>query len=99
MSFDGSHGLIRIAASIKVQGGDAQNHAVYAELKRIQQYFAKIKAAEEPETKRTLTVNQEAAARILKADLVIHPSTHHLMGYSVSSYFSLLFIEVLIVIL
>ncbi|UKZ74173.1 hypothetical protein TrVFT333_001832 [Trichoderma virens FT-333] len=50
-------------------GGDAQNHAVYAELKRIQQYFAKIKAAEEPETKRTLTVNQEAAARILKADL------------------------------
>lgn len=72
---------------------------MYAELKRIQQYFAKIKAAEEPETKRTLTVNQEAAARILKADLVIHPSTHHLMGYSVSSYFSLLFIEVLIVIL
>ncbi|KAL7804565.1 hypothetical protein V8C43DRAFT_268294 [Trichoderma afarasin] len=56
-------------SSIKVQGGDAQNHAVYAELKRIQQYFAKIKAAEEPETKRTLTVNQEAAARILKADL------------------------------
>ncbi|PNP49520.1 hypothetical protein THARTR1_09842 [Trichoderma harzianum] len=33
------------------------------------QYFAKIKAAEEPEAKRTLTVNQEAAARILKADL------------------------------
>lgn len=56
---------------MKVQGADAQNHAVYAELKRIQQYFAKIKAAEEPEAKRTLTVNQEAAARILKADLVI----------------------------
>lgn len=59
------------AASIKIQGEDAQNHAVYAELKRVQQYFAKIKAAEEPEAKRTLTVNQEAAARILKADLVI----------------------------
>ncbi|RFU77556.1 exosome-associated family [Trichoderma arundinaceum] len=56
-------------SSLKVQGADAQNHAVYAELKRIQQYFAKIKAAEEPEAKRTLTVNQEAAARILKADL------------------------------
>lgn len=59
---------------MKVQGADAQNHAVYGELKRIQQYFAKIKAAEEPEAKRTLTVNQEAAARILKADLVCsHP--------------------------
>ncbi|KAM0255639.1 hypothetical protein ACHAQJ_005564 [Trichoderma viride] len=56
-------------SSMKVQGADAQNHAVYDELKRVQQYFAKIKAAEEPEAKRTLTVNQEAAARILKADL------------------------------
>ncbi|EHK42912.1 uncharacterized protein TrAtP1_001942 [Trichoderma atroviride] len=56
-------------SSMKVQGADAQNHAVYQELKRIQQYFAKIKAAEEPDAKRTLTVNQEAAARILKADL------------------------------
>ncbi|KAM0524837.1 hypothetical protein ACHAPE_000941 [Trichoderma viride] len=56
-------------SSMKVQGADAQNHAVYGELKRIQQYFAKIKAAEEPDAKRTLTVNQEAAARILRADL------------------------------
>lgn len=40
------------------------------ELKRVQQYFVKIKAAEEPEAKRTLTVNREAATRILKADLV-----------------------------
>ncbi|PTB45188.1 uncharacterized protein TrAFT101_000644 [Trichoderma asperellum] len=56
-------------SSIKVQGADAQNHAVYNELKRVQQYFAKIKAAEEPDAKRTLSVNQEAAARILKADL------------------------------
>ncbi|KAL7790770.1 Sas10/Utp3/C1D family protein [Trichoderma ceciliae] len=56
-------------SSMKVQGIDAQNHAVYTELKRVQQYFAKIKAAEEPEAKRTLTVNQEATARILKADL------------------------------
>lgn len=55
---------------MKVQGADAQNHAVYNELKRVQQYFAKIKAAEEPDAKRTLSVNQEAAARILKADLV-----------------------------
>ncbi|KAF5138366.1 Exosome complex protein [Metarhizium anisopliae] len=55
---------------LRLQGLDAQNHAVYAELKRVQQYFGKIKAAEEPETQRSLVVNQEAAARILKADLV-----------------------------
>ena len=58
------------SAAVKLQGGDAQSHAVYTELKRIQQYFGKIKAIEEPEGQRTTTVNQEAAARILKADLV-----------------------------
>lgn len=59
-----------MTASLKIEGVDAQNHAVFTELKRIQQYFAKIKTAEEPEAQRTMTVNQEAAARILKADLV-----------------------------
>lgn len=57
-------------ASLRIEGSDAQNHAVYGELKRIQQYFAKIKAAEEPVGQRSTTVNQEAAARILKNDLV-----------------------------
>ncbi|KAH7176336.1 Sas10/Utp3/C1D family protein [Dactylonectria macrodidyma] len=56
-------------SSLKLDGADAQNHAVFTELKRIQQYFAKIKAAETPEQPRNLTLNQEAAARILKADL------------------------------
>ncbi|KAF7531713.1 hypothetical protein G7Z17_g13709 [Cylindrodendrum hubeiense] len=56
-------------SSLKLDGTDAQNHAVFTELKRIQQYFAKIKAAETPAETRTTTVNQEAAARILKADL------------------------------
>ncbi|KND92573.1 Exosome complex protein [Tolypocladium ophioglossoides CBS 100239] len=56
-------------SSLRLQGTDAQNHAVFTELKRVQQYFAKIKAIEEPEAQRTMAVNQEAAARILKADL------------------------------
>ncbi|KAI8683237.1 hypothetical protein LRP88_04789 [Fusarium phalaenopsidis] len=58
-------------SSLKLEGIDAQNHAVFTELKRVQQYFGKIKAVEEPavEETRNLTVNQEAAARILKADL------------------------------
>ncbi|KAH7019797.1 Sas10/Utp3/C1D family protein [Ilyonectria destructans] len=56
-------------SSLKLDGTDAQNHAVFTELKRTQQYFAKIKAAETPAESRNTTVNQEAAARILKADL------------------------------
>lgn len=62
-------------ASLKLDGQDAQNHDVFTELKRIQQYFAKIKAIEEPEAQRNLTVNKEAAARILKSDLVRPPET------------------------
>ncbi|KAJ2966019.1 hypothetical protein NQ176_g10340 [Zarea fungicola] len=56
-------------SALKLQGTDAQNHAVYAELKRVQQYFGKIRAIEEPPAERSTTVNKEAAARVLKADL------------------------------
>ncbi|OAA60064.1 exosome-associated family protein [Cordyceps fumosorosea ARSEF 2679] len=56
-------------STLKLQGADAQNHPVYAELKRVQQYFGKIKAVEQPAGERNTTVNQEAAARVLKADL------------------------------
>lgn len=71
-SFANRGGRRCIAASLKIQGTDAQSHAVFTELKRVQQYFAKIKGVEEPEPQgqRSTTVNQEAAARILKADLV-----------------------------
>lgn len=64
--------LTDATASLKLEGSDTQTQAVYAELKRIQQYFGKIKNIETPEVEesRSLTVNQEAAARILKADLV-----------------------------
>lgn len=59
-------------AYLRLQGEDAQNHAVYTELKRVQRYFGKIKAVEEPEGRETrnVVVNREAAARVLKADLV-----------------------------
>ncbi|KAG6013757.1 hypothetical protein E4U41_004999 [Claviceps citrina] len=60
-------------AHLRLQGADAQNHAVYTELKRVQQYFGKIRGVEEPEGggtgTRNVVVNQEAAARVLKADL------------------------------
>jgi hypothetical protein len=63
-------GLTVSPASLKLEGTDAQNHEVFTELKRIQQYFGKIKTAEEPEASRNVTVNQEATARVLKANLV-----------------------------
>ncbi|KAL4721946.1 hypothetical protein ACLX1H_011138 [Fusarium chlamydosporum] len=58
-------------SSLKLEGSDTQTAAVLTELKRIQQYFGKIKNIEAPpaEESRSTTVNQEAAARILKADL------------------------------
>ncbi|CAJ0548249.1 Ff.00g050030.m01.CDS01 [Fusarium sp. VM40] len=58
-------------SSLKLEGSDTQTQAVLTELKRIQQYFGKIKNIEAPpaEESRSMTVNQEAAARILKADL------------------------------
>ncbi|KAL2874252.1 hypothetical protein SGCOL_010620 [Colletotrichum sp. CLE4] len=48
---------------------DAKDHQVMTELKRVQQYFGKIKGVEETPAQRTATVNTEAATRILKADL------------------------------
>jgi exosome complex protein LRP1 len=58
-------------SSLKLEGSDTQTQAVLTELKRIQQYFGKIKNIEAPpaEESRSMRVNQEAAARILKADL------------------------------
>ncbi|KOS21907.1 Exosome complex protein [Escovopsis weberi] len=58
-------------SSVKLQGADAQNHAVFTELKRVQQYFGKIKKVEEPEAQRSLTVDKEATARILKSNLTL----------------------------
>ena len=49
---------------------DAKNHAVFTELTRVRQYFEKIKKIETPEAERESTVDQQAAIRFLKADLV-----------------------------
>ncbi|GKT66547.1 exosome-associated family protein [Colletotrichum tofieldiae] len=56
-------------SSLRLQGVDAKDHQVMTELKRVQQYFGKIKKVEETPAQRTMTVNTEAATRILKADL------------------------------
>ncbi|KAF9872248.1 exosome-associated family protein [Colletotrichum karsti] len=58
-------------SSLRLQNVDVKGHNVMTELKRVQQYFGKIKKVEEAQTpaQRTMTVNTEAATRILKADL------------------------------
>ncbi|OBR05822.1 Sas10/Utp3/C1D family protein [Colletotrichum higginsianum IMI 349063] len=56
-------------SALRLQGVDAKDHHVMTELKRVQQYFGKIKNVEETPAQRTLTINTEAATRILKADL------------------------------
>jgi exosome complex protein LRP1 len=60
----------KFTASLQLSGVDAKDHAVFQELKRVRQYFGKIKALEEPEKPRTVSVNAEAATRIIRADLV-----------------------------
>lgn len=49
---------------------EAKDHAVFTELTRVKQYFEKIKKLEEPTPEREKTVNTEAAARFIRADLV-----------------------------
>ncbi|TDZ18023.1 Exosome complex protein [Colletotrichum sidae] len=58
-------------SSLRLQNVDAKDHNVMTELKRVQQYFGKIKKVEEAQTpaQRTTTLNTEAATRMLKADL------------------------------
>ncbi|KAM7189769.1 Sas10/Utp3/C1D family domain containing protein [Naviculisporaceae sp. PSN 640] len=56
-------------SSLRLNGVDAKNHAIFTELTRIKQYFEKIKKIETPAPERETTVNMEAAVRVLRADL------------------------------
>ncbi|KAI8089199.1 uncharacterized protein BX664DRAFT_332403 [Halteromyces radiatus] len=54
---------------IRTQGQNPQQHDIYTELKRVQQYIAKIKEAEGRGPKQTLKLDKEAAGRFVKAAL------------------------------
>jgi len=56
-------------SSLRLNGVEAKDHAVFTELTRVKQYFEKIKKLEEPTPEREKTVNTEAAARFIRADL------------------------------
>lgn len=57
-------------SSLRLSGVDAKSHPVMTELKRVQQYFEKIKAIENPETQRpNLALDKGAAGRFVKRAL------------------------------
>ncbi|KAF7541850.1 hypothetical protein G7054_g360 [Neopestalotiopsis clavispora] len=56
-------------SSLRLNGVDAKEHAVFTELKRIRQYFDKIKNIENPPPKPEQSLNKEAAIRFIRADL------------------------------
>lgn len=56
--------------ALRLQGIEAKTHPIFTELTRVKQYFAKIKAAEEPPAQRSHAVDMPAAIRFIKADLV-----------------------------
>lgn len=55
--------------AMRLNGVEVQNHSIYTELKRVRQYFDKIKAIENPPAPREGTVNMVPAMRILRNDL------------------------------
>jgi exosome complex protein LRP1 len=48
----------------------AKEHAIFVELTRVKQYFAKIKLAENGPEKREVVLNKAVAGRFLKHDFV-----------------------------
>ncbi|KAK1758535.1 Sas10/Utp3/C1D family-domain-containing protein [Echria macrotheca] len=58
-----------IFSSLRLNGVEAKNHAVFQELIRVKQYFDKIQKLETPPAERETTLNTEAAIRVVKANL------------------------------
>ena len=59
-------------AYLRLNGVAAKEHAVFKELTRVRQYFDKIKQAEAgpPKPRENMSLNKEAAGRIIKHALV-----------------------------
>ncbi|OIW31050.1 hypothetical protein CONLIGDRAFT_562796, partial [Coniochaeta ligniaria NRRL 30616] len=57
-------------SALRLNGVDAKDHAIFTELTRIKQYFAKIQKIENPPAERDTTVDTRAAIRFIRSDLV-----------------------------
>ena len=56
-------------SALRLNGVDAKAHPVFQELSRVKEYFGKIKTAETAGTKRSTTVDKDAAERFIKHGL------------------------------
>lgn len=56
-------------SSLRLNGAEAKNHAIFTELTRVKQYFAKIQKLETPVAERENTLNTEAAIRFVRSNL------------------------------
>lgn len=56
-------------SSLRLNGVDTKNHAVFTELTRVRQYFDKIKQIETPAPQRESAVDTQAAIRFIRSDL------------------------------
>lgn len=56
-------------SALRLNGVDAKAHPVFQELNRVKEYFEKIKTAETAGTKRSTTVDKQAAGRFIKHGL------------------------------
>lgn len=63
--------VLMSTAYLKVNGIDPRGHTIFKEIERVKQYFNKIKEVEEQSTvKPSITLNKQAAARIIHHSLV-----------------------------
>ncbi|KAK4452901.1 Sas10/Utp3/C1D family-domain-containing protein [Podospora aff. communis PSN243] len=56
-------------SSMRLNGVDAKDHAIFKELTRVKQYFDKIQKIEKGSEERETKLNTQAAARFIRADL------------------------------
>ncbi|KAK0729730.1 Sas10/Utp3/C1D family-domain-containing protein [Lasiosphaeris hirsuta] len=56
-------------SSLRLNGVEAKNHAIFAELTRVKQYFDKIQKIETPVAERENSLNTEAAIRFVRSNL------------------------------
>ncbi|KAB5560172.1 Sas10/Utp3/C1D family-domain-containing protein [Coniochaeta sp. 2T2.1] len=56
-------------SALRLNGVDAKEHAIMAELTRVKQYFAKIQKIENPPAEREATTDTRAAIRFIRSDL------------------------------
>lgn len=75
--------MLTLAAYLRLNGVNAKEHLVFKELDRVRRYFGKVKEVDEKSivTKPNITLNKQAAARIIQSSLVRgegEPHSNHL---------------------